>query len=285
MRAFVGKKKAAALALCLAVCAPSFVAAAPPSDPTDDWTVVSAGFLEQHLDIKYRLLGLDAYKRKRYDDALRLFRRAAFLADKPSQGMIAEMYWKGEGAPRDPVQAYIWMDLAAERGYVGYLALRETYWKRLSETQRESAVEDGQAVYARFGDDVAKPRHAFKLRVLSREITGSRVGANRGVEVHIPGVTGWDGSIPVLGTSLYDPRYWQPEKYWAWQDADWKAPQIGTVTLGEIEGVEPRAEDRRPEDRGPRSPKTAPPVDAPASDAPAPNTPLPEVGSPASIRG
>ncbi len=278
MRAFVGRKKTAALALCLAVCTPCFVAAAPPPDPTNDSTLISSGFLEQHLDIKYRLLGLDAYKQKRYDDALRLFRRAAFLADKPSQGMVAEIHWKGEGTPRDPVQAYIWMDLAAERGYVGYLTLREKYWQALSEAERARAVEEGQAVYARFGDDVAKPRHASKLRIMSREMTGSRVGVNRGVEVHIPGVTGWDGSIAIEGTKLFDPRYWQPEKYWAWQDADWKAPQIGTVTLGEIEGVEPRKEDQPPNDRAPRMPRAVPPADAP-------DAPLPEAGSPASIRG
>ena len=60
-----------------------------------------------------------------FEKALRYFRRSSFFADKPSQGMVAEMYWKGEGTPRDPVQAYVWMDLAAERGYRGFIGLRE----------------------------------------------------------------------------------------------------------------------------------------------------------------
>ena len=89
--------------------------------------LMTAGFLEHHQDIQYRMLGMTAYKDGRFDDALRFFRRAAFFADKPSQGMVAEMYWNGQGVPRDPVQAYIWMDLAAERGYLGFLSVSYTH--------------------------------------------------------------------------------------------------------------------------------------------------------------
>jgi hypothetical protein len=228
-------------------------AADAPPDPVDDPMLITAGFLGHHQDMKFRLEGLAAYQAKRFEDAMGYFRRASFFADKPSQGMVAEMYWNGEGVPRDPVQAYIWMDLAAERGYVGFLGLRERYWQALTEAERARAVEEGQAVFARFGDAAAKPRYAHQLRIGRREMTGSRTGFNRGVSIEIPGPSG-SQSIP--GTKFYDERYWDAKKYWAWQDGVWKKLRIGRVTIGEIETVS-------------RIPQTAPEIDAPVPEVPA----------------
>lgn len=239
------------------------VAAQPnvvPPDPVEDPLLITTGFLEHHQDLKYRLLGLEAYKQKRFDDALRYFRRASFFADKPSQGMVAEMYWNGEGSPRDPVLAYAWMDLAAERGYLGFVGLRERYWKALSEAERARAIEEGQAVYARFGDAAAKPRYEHQLRIGKREMTGSRTGFNRGVQIQVPGP---EGSQTIEGSKFYDDRYWDAKKYWAWQDRIWAKPRIGKVTIGEIE------ETGKPS----RIPETAPEVDAPVPEAPVPQAP------------
>ncbi|GAB6197429.1 hypothetical protein [Lysobacter xanthus] len=230
-----------------------------PNDPTNDPMLMTAGFLQSHPDIQYRLLGLQAYDRKKFDDAFRFFRRASFYADKPSQGMVAEMYWKGEGVARDPALAYAWMDLAAERGYRGFLGLRETYWAALTPAERERAVREGEAVYARFGDDAAKPRYEFQLRVGRREMTGSRTGFNHGVTIEIPGPEGGQ-SIP--GSRFYDDRYWNAKKYWAWQDKVWMHPRIGRVTTGGLEDVR-----RTPASR---VPQVAPEVDAQVPDAPAP---------------
>lgn len=219
---------AAALALLPASQALAERSVVPP-DPEQDPLIMSAGFLESHPDMNYRMLGLEAYRDKRYEDAMRLFRRAAFYADKPSQGMVAEMYWNGQGVARDPVLAYVWMDMAAERGYLGFIKLREQYWKALDARQREQAVADGQAVYAMFGDDVAKPRYAFHLRNKRREMTGSRTGFNAGITIEVPGPAGEQG-IP--GSRFYDERYWDPDKYFAWQDRLWKG---GRVEIGEVE--------------------------------------------------
>lgn len=255
---------AASCLLALIVAVPATIAAerVVPPDPVDDPLLITTGFLEHHQDLKYRLLGLEAYKQKRYDDALQYFRRASFFADKPSQGMVAEMYWNGEGAARDPVLAYAWMDLAAERGYLGFVGLRERYWKALGETERARAIEEGQAVYARFGDAAAKPRYEHQLRIGKREMTGSRTGFNNGVKIQVPGP---EGSQTIDGSKFYDERYWDAKKYWAWQDRIWAKPRIGKVTIGEIE------ETGKPS----RIPETAPEVDAPAPEAPASDTPRP----------
>ena len=156
-------------------------AAAP--DPTQDRLMLSAGFLSAHPDLRYRLLGMEEFKQGRYEDALKFFQRAAFYADKPSQGMVGEMLWNGQGAPKDVALAYTWMDLAAERGYAGFLGLRERYWNALNETERQRAVQEGAAVYAKYGDAAAQPRIATTLRRERGEITGSRTGVGGDGEI------------------------------------------------------------------------------------------------------
>lgn len=238
---------------------------AVPPDPVDDPLLVTAGFLDHHQDLKYRLLGMEAYRARDFERALRFFRRASFFADKPSQGMVAEIYWNGDGVPRDPVLAYIWMDLAAERGYAGFLGLRERYWNALDPAQRERAIEAGQAVYARFGDAAAQPRYEHQLRIGRRLMTGSRVGVNRGVQIEVPGPS---GSQSIEGTRFYDERYWDAKKYWAWQDRLWMKPPIGRVDVGALQKVDavPPAS---------RIPAAAPEVDAPVPDVPEAPSPTP----------
>ncbi len=248
------------LALALATSFAAVCAERGASEPTDDPMLATAGFLEHHQDIKYRLMGLDAYEKRDFDSALRFFRRAGFYADKPAQGMVAEMYWKGEGVARDPALAYAWMDLAAERGYRGFLLLRETYWNALSAAERERAVAEGQALYAQFGDAAAKPRYEHKLRIGRREMTGSRTGFDRGVRIEIPGPA---GEQAIEGSKYYDERYWNAEKYWAWQDRQWVKPKIGKVRIGELETTSIESTDSR-------IPKTAPQVDAQEPTVPQP---------------
>lgn len=237
-------------------------------DPAEDPLLITAGFLEHHPDLKYRLLGMDAYRRKNYADALRFFRRASFYADKPSQGMVAEMYWTGQGVERDPALAYAWMDLAAERGYRGFLGLRERYWAALAPAERERALREGEAVYARFGDEAAKPRYEFQLRVGKREMLGSRTGFNRGVQIEIPGP---EGGQSIEGSKFYDPRYWDAKKYWAWQDKLWMKPRIGRVVTGDLQQIGPDGT----VPPATRVQKVAPQVDAAAPEVPDAPLPIP----------
>jgi TPR repeat protein len=230
-----------------------------PPDPTKDPMLITAGFLNHHPDMKYRMLGMEAYENKDYAEAMRFFRRAGFYGDKPSQGMVAEMYWNGQGVARDPVLAYVWMDLAAERGYRGFFGLRERYWTSLSEAERARAVEEGQAVYAKFGDAAAKPRYAFQLRAGRRQMTGSRTGFNHGVQIIVPGP---EGGQAIEGSKFYDARYWDPKKYWAWQDNVWMKPKIGRVEIGEIQEYVPEGAAEQES----RIPQTKPQVDAPVPE-------------------
>lgn len=234
--------------------------AMPPSlslakdDAADDRRVASAGFLKFHPDLQYRGYGLAAYNKQRFEHAMALFRRAAYFADKPAQGMIGEMYANGQGVPRDMSLAYIWMDLAAERGYTGFVLLRERYWKAMTKAEREHALDEGQALYAQFGDDAAKPRFATQLRRGSKEGIGSRTGFTGNVSIIIPGPSGEE---TMDGSRLKNAGFWDVDKYWAMQDRVWRNPVGAKVNIGDVETV------RGQEPTTSRIPETRPHIDAP----------------------
>lgn len=225
-------------------------ASGSPPDPLDDPVLIAAGFLDAHPDLRYRILGMGAYEERRYADAMRYFRRAAFYADKPSQAMVAEMLWRGEGVEKNPSQAYAWMDLAAERGYLLFLQMREQYWRDLDEPRRAAAIEEGQAIYARYGDQVAEPRIAAVLRRARTRVTGSRTGAVGNLQIIVPGPGGTDRTISAH--QFYRPEYWDPKKYRQWHDDLWMDARVGTVRIHEMEQLEPDS----------RVPRVDPPQDA-----------------------
>jgi hypothetical protein len=238
----------------------------PARDPADDALLVSAGYLAHHPDIDNRIRGMRAYRTGEHGKAMAYFRRAAYFADKPSQGMVAEMLWDGVGATQDRALAYAWMDLAAERGYAGFLGMRERYWLALSPQEQVRAVEAGRGIYARFGDAIAKPRIDARLRLGLREATGSRTGFAGALTIEIPGPDG--NSISVPGSRFYDPRYWDPKAYWAWQDAVWMKPRIGRVDVGGIESLPPTPDTPRASRIGEGDGEAADPALPPAGGVP-----------------
>ncbi|WP_123832670.1 MULTISPECIES: sel1 repeat family protein [Luteimonas] len=194
----------------------------------------SAGFLAAHPDLLYRGRGWQAFKRGDHKEAMRWFVRAARYADKPSQVMIAELLWNGQGRPADRALAYVWMDIAAERGYEGFVSLRELYWHQLEPAERQSALERGQSVYAEYGDPAAKPRIAQVLRRERARMTGSRTGSRSGA-LWIS-LVGPDGDEHLIhGTEYYAEKFWDPEAYQAWHDATWQTPRAGSVEIGDLE--------------------------------------------------
>ena len=199
--------------------------------------LLTEGFLAAHPDIRWRREALHAFHHKRYDEAHTMFRRAASYADKASMAMLAEMYWKGLGVAQDKPIAYAWMDLAAERMYPNFTILRERYWRELSQAEQDAAIERGQALLAEFGDDAAKARLERILRTEGRKVTGSRTGAVGFVRI-IPMTGPMAGKNTTLrADDYYRKDYWEPERYWAWQDEVWKAPQKENVDVGDVEQV------------------------------------------------
>lgn len=192
----------------------------------------SEAFLRYHPDLKWRQEGIKSFDAGRYDDALAQLKRAARYGDKPSQGMVAEMYWKGQGVEQDKALAYAWMDLAAQRNYKSFSALRELYWGQLSADEQKRALSVGKDVYAEYGDAVAIPRMAAVLSKAKRDVTGSRVGFVGNMDMQVRTENG--EFVEIEGDEFYKEQFWEPELYVQWKDEFFENPFGGTVDVGEL---------------------------------------------------
>lgn len=208
--------------------------------------VYSNTFLNAHPDLKYRGIGMDNYAKGYYEEALHYFRLGAYYADKPSQGMVAEMYWKGQGVAADRAEAYAWMDLAAERLYKYLIVERERYWAELTAAERELAIAKGQSIYKKYGDAVAQRRLKNVLERKRRYITGSRTGFVGVLKIYVNGPNGTP--VPINGDDYYSDKFWKMDDYLQWQSATWQALPTGKVTASELMPVnaKPAAEKDRP---------------------------------------
>lgn len=195
----------------------------------DPAIIYSETFLNGHPDLKWRMHAIRARDEGRLSAALTYFRRAARYADKPSQAMVAEMLWNGDGVDQDRALAYVWMDLAAERGRSQFAAWRELYWAQLSEEQRREALRVGPEIYDEYGDDSAKRRQEAAMRRARQQITGSRTGYTGFLTVQSVVNGQYQGQID--GALFYDPKYWDPEQYWDWQDEIWDQLPKGIIEV------------------------------------------------------
>lgn len=211
-----------------------------------------------HPNELYRFYAQRAAVSGRWDDAARHFRVAARHADKYSQHRLSLMHWYGVGVPEDRVEAYVWSDLAAERGYQQFLAIREKMWRELTPVQQQAVAERGRALYAEYGDPAAQKRLSNALGHARGSATGSRTGFKSRLEVTSIGtrnapvehaatvLLGGMGKINL--ERLYDAERVVPEQYWEEQDRAWKN---GMVVVGEIKStdsgtVEPEASKPEP---------------------------------------
>ncbi len=220
------------------------LAFASPADaakrPQDKDITNSMAFIKQHPDLLYRLRGLQHYKKSEFSEAFFNFKLAAKYADKPSQGIVAEMLWKGEGAPIDKVQAYAWIDIAAERAYPTMILSREKMWSMLNDEERKQAIASGRQLYKYYGDDVAKRRLEIALARARRNITGSHLGfvGYLAITIDTP-----SGPQTIDGSFYYQDKFWKPAQYWEWQDTAWKNPPTGKVDIGPLE-TQPKTQDK-----------------------------------------
>lgn len=218
--------------------------------------LVSASYMEVDAQLpsargrpneEWRLNGLKAYLSGHYKEAIEGFERAASFADKHSQHYLSLIYWHGQGVAPDRVRAYIWSDLAAERGSRTLLAIREKMWAQLTPEQQQQAVAQGGEFYARYGDDAAKPRAEQEIRRFAHGMTGSRVGyRNQKIEVQNRGpMNGSFGnatpgmlasSVAVNGSTTGDKLYADDRvtmaAYWSTQDRELERTKPGHVEVG-----------------------------------------------------
>ncbi|MCI1711829.1 MAG: hypothetical protein LKM32_09480 [Chiayiivirga sp.] len=216
-------------------------------NPEQRLVLSSEGMLRGHPDLRWRQAGLLEMERGNEGLARAYLTRAAHYADKPAQAMLAELLWNAPAPQR--AQAYAWMDLAAERGYVVFVAHREKYWKAMDRHEREAALALGQGLYAGFGDAVAQPRLEKVLARANRQRTGSRTGGSTLARVYAAPAYGASGTVidaslgrVYLGAELPDfhaARYWKPRDYWQWQDQQFNGVpeewRKAAVEVGDLE--------------------------------------------------
>lgn len=220
--------------------------------------LLMAGFANDHADLYFRRNALAAIESGHHGRAMHLLRKAAFYSDKPAQALMGEILWNGShGQRQDRAAAYAWMDLAAERGYPELLEVRENYWHALGPAEQDRALSIGQQLYARYGDDVAKPRLAQQLRRQLRNVTGSRTGFGTNTNIIAMFANGSssrraqdspsleaDAMIPVSiisGSKFYAQNLWRPDQYFQHQDLSWKKGvtehRMGMTSAGPLSPV------------------------------------------------
>lgn len=210
----------------------------------------SEHFRRSHPDLVHRLAGQAHFEDGELEQARAEFALAAGFGDKLSQAMLGEIYWEGQGVKADRSLAYAWMDLAAERGFVSFVAKREQYWKALQPDERARALELGSTLYQSNGDQVALPRMGMKLKQGLYGSLAARkgLGVGRG-SVILPAngsrVTirsGTPGSGPLVSGGLqlefgayFGREFWRLDRYVAWQEAQLELARRGMVEVGPLQ--------------------------------------------------
>jgi hypothetical protein len=239
----------AALACALLGAGPAFAnesVAAPAAVKADTDAQTRANFEQLrkmsvgHPSELFRIYAAEAAAGGNWTDAVRLFAIAASYADKYSQHRLSLLYWNGVGVQPDHALGYVWADLAAERGYQQFLAIREKMWAQLSADEQKRVAEIGQEYYNKYGDPTAKKRFATELGKAKRQTTGSHTGFVGNLAIISPGA-GMDMFNSIGGvdlSQLYEKSRWDAQTYWKVEDIVWNK---GNVTVGAMEAATPPA--------------------------------------------
>lgn len=192
-----------------------------------------------HPDLFGEFAGMRAYAHHEYGNALKYFEIGALYADKLSQLSLGLMYMNGEGTQKDPVAAYAWLDLAAERDYPDFVATRDNLKKTLTPEQLAQAQALRARLGEKYGDAVAKHRLAVQLRQGKMQITGSHTGHDSGIYQisNKPNcgptlyIAGEEQPQAGCGSPIFAKDRWDPDRYFALRDREYKA----TVSVGAVQ--------------------------------------------------
>ena len=176
---------------------------------SDALATQTEGLLAARPDVRWRIIGERARAEGRDEQAYLSFRRAARHGDKQSQSILARMHHGGSGAVRDPLLAFAWMAVAAERGDRTYTRLRDSYWRQLDADQQADAKARARVLRAEYGDAAALPRLQQSIRLARHQATGSRLGYAGMLEVTSTGGNSDARGASLSGADYYDERYWR----------------------------------------------------------------------------
>ncbi|HWU77012.1 MAG TPA: sel1 repeat family protein [Rhodanobacter sp.] len=194
-----------------------------------------------HPDEYGEFTGMQHFAAGNFKAAMKYFLIGARYADKLSQLSIGLMYLNGQGVKKDPVEAFAWVAMAAERKYPQFLATRDAIWAQLDAQQREQAKAQLEKLYPEYGDTTAKHRMALMLRWNRTQLTGSYLGfGSDSVSSLTPEQFNGEGARPPCGAktidgaaitgcgNIYASWRWDPKEYFQARDREWQ----GTVSVG-----------------------------------------------------
>ncbi len=200
-----------------------------------------------HPDEYGEFTGMQRYAAGNYAAAMKYFLIGARYADKLSQLSIGLMYLNGEGVQKDPVTAFAWIAIAAERKYPQFLATRNAVWAQLDARQREQAKTKLEDLYPEYGDPTAKRRMTLVLRWNRSQLTGSYLGfGSESVTSLTPEQFTGNGPMPACGArtmggaaitgcgNINASWRWDPKQYFAARDGEW----TGKVSVGAMTKVD-----------------------------------------------
>jgi uncharacterized protein len=209
-----------------------------------------------HPDLYNEYAGMHDYSNGNFKSAFGYFLKAAQYADKPSQLSIGLMYLSGQGVVKDPVKAYGWVALAAERDYPTYEWTQEQIWEDLTPQQQRQAMAYQKFLDAKYGDLATKPRQLqamhdswAKLQTVNSTwayILGafSKYGASGRIYLALSATT---PSIALAQADAVSKSwFWNPKSYFRKRDEHWMMGTIkghgpdwnyGTVSVGKLQKV------------------------------------------------
>jgi hypothetical protein len=187
-----------------------------------------------HPDLFFEFDAMGRYAKGDYSGAMRNFLQAAEYADKPSQLSIGLMYLNGQGVEKDPVKAYAWVALSAERNYPSFVATRSQIWGLLTPEQRQQAIKLQQSLDTEYGDAVTKPHEIQAMKNSMTDMLGGIPRYPTGMPVYTSlGSAMCDQGNVRECTDVYAKWFWDPKTYYTVRDAVW----TGTVTVGALQNV------------------------------------------------
>lgn len=208
-----------------------------------------------HPDLSNEFAGMHRIKTGHYQSAMRYLKQSAWYADKLSQLSVGLMYLNGQGVAKNPVSAFAWVAVSAERKYPRFLATRDAIWASLDEAQREQATRLVGELYAQYGDPVAKRRMVRALNQAKSQMAGSLLGFGTSSVYSVApdgklsacGKQTIDGAAQIGCGNIYADWLWDPKKYFEARDGAWKGTvSVGALTTtGEAAGTRMKTHDAR----------------------------------------
>jgi uncharacterized protein len=201
-----------------------------------------------HPDQEGEYQGILHFAKGDYARAMKYFLDGALYADKVSQMCIGLMYLNGNGVQKNPVTAYAWIAIAAERKYPKFVKTRDELWAQLNPEQRQQATALTEELSLQYGDAVAKSRMKSQLAHDALAGTASHTGYDDGstnrLATRSGNINDWNsanscnatsiGGAPIAGcTNIFANDPLKQKTYFGRRDAEWE----GTVTVGALKNA------------------------------------------------